>query len=61
MTVKKLKSQPERVDLGNGVILLHGEAAREAITKALDEVLQRVFSREAIEAADAALRKKLLH
>jgi hypothetical protein len=55
------QSPPERVDLGAGVILLHGEAAHDAIVEALNEVAARVFSPEAVAAADAALRMKRLH
>jgi hypothetical protein len=59
MTSKKLLL--DRVDLGDGIILLHNDAAHDAIDEALNEVAARVFSPEAVAAADAVLRMKRLH
>jgi hypothetical protein len=50
----KKKQLPDIVDLGDGVILLHGETARDALREAFDEVVARVFGAP-ITAADLAM------
>jgi hypothetical protein len=49
----KTKQLPDIVDLGDGVILLHGETARDALRKVFNEVVARVFGAP-ITAADLA-------
>jgi hypothetical protein len=54
MAMSKTKQAPDVVGLGDGVILLHGETARDFLREAFDEVAARVFGAP-ITAADLAM------
>jgi hypothetical protein len=54
MVMSKTKQLPDIVDLGDGVFLLHGETAQDALREAFDEVVARVFGAP-LTAADLAI------